>query len=205
MKALGNKSLSSVFAKAINVFWWLEWIALIVVVAMVIIAAIVKKAYAVTVPVTFSEVTLRRVQPLNNDFPLGILNTTSGNLYLQLNASWQSVAMLLMGFALLFAVVIMVTYQLKTIFSNFKQDIPFNEANISRIRNIAFVLMAYSGVQWLFIVVENQVLTSNLKWEHIHLTYSFNFSWLITGVILLVVAEIFKQGTLLDNEQKLTI
>jgi len=205
MKTLGNKSLSAILAKAINIIWWLEWVAYIVVVTVIIMTAIIRKAYAVSIPVTFTEITIRQVHPLNKDFPLGILNTTSGNLSLHLNAAWQNVLMLEIGFSLLFAVVILVTYQLKVIFSSFRQDIPFSEVNISRIRNIAFVLMAYSVVQWLFVIVVNQILITNLRWEHMQLTYSFNISCLFTGVILIVVAEIFRQGTLLDNEQKLTI
>jgi hypothetical protein len=205
MKTLGNKSLSAILAKAINIIWWLEWIAYIVVVTVVIMAAIIRKAFAVDIPVTFTDTTIRQVQPLNNDFPVGILNTTSGNLSLNVHAAWQNVAMLEIGFTLLFAVVILVTYQLKVIFSSFRQDIPFSEVNISRIRNIAFVLMAYSVVQWLFVIAVNQILIANLRWEHMQLTYSFNISCLFTAVILIVVAEIFRQGTLLDNEQKLTI
>jgi hypothetical protein len=205
MKTLGNKSLSAFLAKVINVIWWMEWIALIIVVTVVTITAIVKKAFTVNIPVTFADITLKQVRPLNKDFPLGTLNATTGTLYLHEDASWQNVLMLLIGFMVFFAAVILVTYQLKVIFSNFKRDIPFNETNISRIRNIAFLLMVYAAIQWLFVIVVNQVLMSNLNWENIKLTYSFNISCLVTGIILVVVAEIFKQGALLDNEQKLTI
>jgi hypothetical protein len=205
MKTLGTKSLSSILARIIGIFWWLEWIGLVTVVTVVIAAAVTRKAFAIAVPVTFSNITIRQVQPLNKDFPAATLNTTSGNLYLHADASLFSVVMLLIAFGLLFTLVLTVTYQLKIIFSNFKQNVPFNEVNIYRIRNIAFVLICYSVAQWLYVAIMNRVLISNLQWEHMQLTYSFNFSWLLTGIALVVVAEIFKQGTLLENEQKLTI
>jgi len=205
MQVLGNKSLSAILARIINTFWWLEWIAFCVVIIATIAAGIGKKTFTIDIPVTYAAITLKQIAPVNSDFASGILNATSGHLSLDVGTSWQSVIVLITGFAIVFAVAITITYQLKIIFSNFKKNLPFTELNISRIRNIAFILITYSVIQWLFIIVVNQILMSNLKWEQVKLTYSFNLSALSIGIVLVVIAEIFKLGAWLDNERKLTI
>ncbi|HEY2580456.1 MAG TPA: DUF2975 domain-containing protein [Mucilaginibacter sp.] len=146
-----------------------------------------------------------QVPPVNKDFPGGILNSTNGNLFIQMHATWQNVTMLLIAFVSISAMILIITYQLKVIFSNFKQNLPFNELNISRMRNIAIVLIAYSVLQWVTVVIMNQMLLSNLNWGSVKLTYGFNISCLFTGLILLIVAEIFKLGVLLEEEKSLTI
>jgi hypothetical protein len=49
------------------------------------------------------------------------------------------------------------------------------------------------------------VLNSNLKWEHIDLTYNFSVSYALMGLMLIVVAEIFKIGLSLEEEKQFTI
>jgi hypothetical protein len=205
MKTLGNKSLSAFLARAINIVWWLEWAGFAVMMIVGIALAIGKRAFTVNIPVTYSAITLRQIPNVNRDLPSGVLNSTNGNLYLNMDASWQNIVLLLAGMTMLFAAAILITFQLKVIFSNFRQNLPFQGPNISRIRNIAFILIAYSVVQWLFVIVVNQILLSNFRWEPVQLTYSFNLSALVTGLILIVVAEIFKLGASFENENKLTI
>ena len=205
MKTLGKNSLSSTLSTIINVIWWIEWIFFIALIGVITVTTIIKKEFAVNIPVTFSDITLRQVHGVNSNSPTGVLNTNSGNLYLHVDATWQNVSMLLIECVLIFSIVALITYQLKNIFSSFKKNIPFNNTNIARIRTIAFVLMIYSGVQWLFVIMVNQILISNLKWEHITLTYSFNISCFVTGIVLIVIAEIFKLGYLLDDEIKQTV
>ena len=205
MKTLGNKSLSSILARAINIIWWLEWAGFLVLMIVGIVVAIVKRAFAVNIPVTYTAITLRQIPTANREFPSGVLNSTSGNLYLNMDATWLHMALLMTGLTIVFAAAIMITFQLKVIFSSFRQNLPFHGPNISRIRNIAFVLIAYSVVQWFFVIVVNQILLSNLRWEPVQLTYNFNLSALLTGLTLIVIAEIFKLGASLENENKLTI
>jgi hypothetical protein len=205
MKTLGNKSLSAILAKCINVIWWIAWIGFVVLITAIIMTAVIKKAFVLNIPVTYAAVTIAQIQPAGGGFPPGVLNSTNGSLYVQIAATWPYVIMLLAALTIIFAAVLMVTYQLKIIFSNFRNNLPFNEPNISRIRHIAVVLIGYALAQWLFNIAVNQILVSNFRWEHITLTYSFNISCLLTGIVLIVIAEIFKQGTALDNENKLTI
>lgn len=205
MKVLGNKSLSSALAVVINVLWWLEWIGGIVCIVLGSIAAQVRKGFALQVPINYSNLTIGRVNSINKDFPMGILNTTNGVISLHINASWQNIVMLLIGYGLIFSVIVIMTYQLKRIFQNFKQNLPFNELNMLRIRNIAIVLISYSFVQWLFVIAVNQILNSNLQFKHLDLTYNFDVGYLLVGIALFVVEGIFRIGISMEEEKQLTI
>jgi len=205
MKAIGNKSLAGLLANAISVVWWLEWISFVSVIGFAISTVIVKRSFAVSIPVTFSPVTVQRIIPASKNLSAGVLSSANGTLYVNMVPSWQHVALLLAGLTILFALVILVTFQLKAIFSSFKRNLPFHERNMARIKNIAFILVGYSIIQWLFEIVLNRTLVANFRWETVHLTYNFNMSALVIGLILIVLAEIFRLGATLENDNKLTI
>jgi hypothetical protein len=65
--------------------------------------------------------------------------------------------------------------------------------------------MGYSIAQWVFTVVINQILLSSFDFKHMELTYNFNVSCLVIGIIILVLEGIFKAGSALEEEQQLTI
>ncbi|RYE20105.1 MAG: DUF2975 domain-containing protein [Sphingobacteriaceae bacterium] len=205
MKILGKNSLSSVLATVINVVWWLEWTAAIVLIGLASITAHVRRKFALQIPINFSSTNLAQVHSVNQKLPGGLINTKEGTFSMHIDANWQNNLMLLIGYGVIFSTIIIITYQLKKIFENFKQGLPFNKLNMVRIRNIAFVLMGYSFVQWLFAYVVNALLNLNFQFGHLDLTYNFNISYLLTGVALLVVEEIFKTGLLLEEQQQLTI
>ncbi|MEO8886532.1 MAG: DUF2975 domain-containing protein [Mucilaginibacter sp.] len=206
MKTLGKKSLSAVITGIINVVWWLEWVACFVFIVMLLLVAYFRRGYSLGIPITFSDRTIMApVISLDKSLPNGIVNTTSGVFSLHVMATWQNVSLMILATLLIFAVVSIITYQLKAIFSNLSKNQPFNELTIVRIRNIAFILMAYSVLQWLGNIYITQMFIRNFNWRYTELTYSFNFSCLFMGIILIVVAEIFKIGASLEEEQKLTI
>jgi len=100
----------------------------------------------------------------------------------------------------------LITYQIKRIFENFRQNQPFHQSNIGRIANIALILIGYSLVQWTFVIVVNQILLSRFTiWHNLELTYDFNFSCIIVGVVLLAVQGVFKAGLVLEEDKQLTI
>jgi len=205
MKTLGNKSLSAVIAITLNVLWWIELAVAAGFLILLGIAGQIRSGYVLQLPVSFSETTISTVRSINSNFPGGHINTTDGILSLQIQANGPNVILLLFGYGLIFAAVNIITYQLRAIFSNFRKNLPFNALNISRIKNIAIVLIAYSVVQWLYVVLLNRILSSNLKWEHLDFTYNFSVSYALMGLMLIIVAEIFKIGLSLEEEKQLTI
>jgi len=205
MNIFGKNPLSSVLAKVINIVWWLEWVSGATLIGMASITARVRRGFALQIPINFSTTTIRQARSINRELESGIINTTDGVFSLHIGANWQNLAMLFIGFALIFSTIAIITYQLKKVLKNFEQGLPFNRLNMARIRNIAFVLMGYSFAQWAFAFAVNMFLNSNFQFEHLDLTYDFNISCLLMGIALLMVEEIFKAGLSLEEEEQFTI
>jgi hypothetical protein len=206
MKILGNKSLSAVIAMILNFAWWIEWAFAAVFLIIMGISGQIRGAYVLPLPVTFSETTIGTVQSISKTFPGGHINTTNGILSLTIQSNLTNVVLLLVGCGFIFASISIITYQLKMIFSNFKKNLPFNILNIYRIRNIAIVLIAYSVVQWLYVVLVNMILNSKMKWDHhLELSYSFSVNYALMGVVLIIVVGVFQIGLSLEEEKQLTI
>ena len=206
MKILGKKSLSAVLVKAINIVWWIQWIASAVLLTAVVITSLSKSSMKLNVPVTFSSGSYKQIATLSKNTTDGIVNVVNGSFSFDISTSFLNTLILFVGLAVILAFVILITYQLKLIFSSFRQNSPFYELNINRIRNIGSMLIIFSILQWLSDICINEFLISHFKWgDGIALTYHFNVSYLIAGLLLIIVAEIFKLGAALEEENKLTI
>jgi DUF2975 family protein len=206
MRKLGNKSLSSILLIITKATWWAECIFAGIVSALAVGMIFVKKDVTFNAPVSFSAVTFRYLKANAADSPQGHLNITKGLFYLPLECKLETIATLLAIFWAFFSLVLLVTYQLKKIFASFRQDEPFIASNTIRVRNIGVIVLAYALLQFLFDAGFNRYLLSHFTWTaDLRLTCSFNFTALLTGIAIIIIAEIFRLGSALENEQKLTI
>jgi len=205
MNYIGKKSLSSVLAVVVTILWWAEWLFGVGCIGAALITANVRKMFALQVPISFEPISIHKMEAYVDAHKVGILNTTNGTLSIHIDATWQNMALMLVGYGALFAVIVTITYQIKQIFKSFKQDEPFQKSNLFRIRLIALILIAYSIFQWLFVIVTNQILLSKFIFHHLDLTYDFNVSCLVTGIVMLVLEGIFKMGVTLEEDKQLTI
>jgi hypothetical protein len=205
MKKLGQKSLSSVLAAAINVLWWLEWFIGAAGAVTGVITALVRRGFAIQLPVSFSAVSIKQIYAVNHTAGFSVLNTTSGKLSIYIKASFQNTAGILIVYGLILTVALIITFQLKEIFISFKRNEPFQMLNLKRIRKIALTLILASVVQWLFVIIVNQYLNTNFFLGNLKPTYDYNWSCFLIGIILIVVEGIFKIGLELEEEKQLTI
>jgi ammonia channel protein AmtB len=83
-------------------------------------------------------------------------------------------------FAAVFVLLLQIIRKSQKLFTNFKNDLIFNKTNVSIIAVISKLLIAYSII-------------------------TFNFSTLLVSIILIIICEIFKNGTALQEEHDLTI
>lgn len=205
MKNLGNKSLSAILYTTIQIVWWLEWIGAIAITAALIVMPFFKKDIRFSTPVTFQAITIKTVAVAWTT-QTGQLNATEGNFSLQVPTGLANLLAMIFIVVVAFSFFICVTYQLRLIFLSFTKNEPFIEFNISRIRNTGFILIGYTIAHLIYHIALNAYLIRHFKWaDDIRLTYSISFSTLFTGITLIVIAEVFKLGASLDNEQKLTI
>ena len=205
MKTLGTKSLSTVLSRVIQVVWWIELVAAVCITAAIIITPFFKEEVSFNTPVTFSNVNVKNVTAAAPDIQTGQLTVTDGRFYFPVQTNFTNTLIMTIIVIGAFSFLILITYQLKQIFSSFEKNEPFMEINIKRIRKIGIILIAYTVAQLLYNIAVNQYLVSHFNWDNTQLTYSINLIALFTGVTMIVIAEIFKLGTFLEEEQKLTI
>jgi hypothetical protein len=107
---------------------------------------------------------------------------------LKTDADWQTIRNLpivvrilfLPYFGIFFVLLLKIIKKSQHLFINFKNDIVFNKSNVVIIRKISKLLIGFSII-------------------------TFNFSSLLVSIILLMLCEIFKNGTVLQEEHDLTI
>jgi len=206
MKILGKKSLSTVLGNAINIIWWFQWIASAVLFTVFTATSVLKSTLKVSVPVTFSSGSYKKIVALGKNMSDGNLNVMNGNFSFDINTSFLNTLLLFLGIAVICGFIILITYQLKLIFSSLKQNSPFYDMNIKRIKTIGTLLIIFGILQWLTNISINHFLISHFNWaDGINLTYHFNIGYLAAGLLLIIVAEIFKVGVSLKEENNLTI
>ena len=190
----------------INACWYLEILAFITFIGMFLTSAIIRKQFVVMLPVDFSQLNVRQIKSLNDTFENARIDSYSGVMAFHVQSSLQNVSFMAFIYLLLFSIILAVTYQLKGIFENFKHNQHFTKINIKRLRVIAIIIIIAPIIQYILSLVVNQVLLSNLKLgPFLELSPSLSIGFLITGLFLLSIIEIFKIGVDLEEENKLTV
>ena len=205
MKTFGNRSLSSGMYGIINTIWWLEWLAGLGLTTYLLTMVFMKKQFDIALGITFSEGILKKVDTLIPNVNPGTLKVSSGH-FLFYPTNLQGVLLVLAEILLSLTVVLLITYQLKKIFLNFKKNEPLNKLNFPRIKYVGNILVIANVAQWLYSLALNQYLIQNFKWgNETQLTHSINVSYLFMGIVLIIVSKIFEMGASLEEENSLTI
>ena len=111
-----------------------------------------------------------------------------------------------LGLFLNFGIFLFVTYHLKRIVSSFTSTGPFIKLNVSRVRYIGLALIIFQVIDLLFDLIYVQYLNANLIWENQgQFTSSFDFTISLLGLLIFLIAEIFRLGVSFREESDLTI
>jgi hypothetical protein len=105
------------------------------------------------------------------------------------------------------AFVLYVIDQLRAVLKTLIHGTPFVAENAIRIRRVAFAVIIGECARSLLVFTENHYAMTNVvipglkfdAWPRL------SFWTIIYGLIILVIAEVFRAGTRLDQEQSLTI
>jgi Protein of unknown function (DUF2975) len=103
--------------------------------------------------------------------------------------------------------VLYVIDQLRAVLRTLIHGNPFVAENATRIQRVAFAVIIGEFARALIVFAENHYAMTNVAiaglqfdaWPHV------SFRTIVYGLIILVIAEIFRAGTRLDEEQSLTI
>jgi hypothetical protein len=96
---------------------------------MLFVTARIRKGFALQVPVTYTPISVKQIYSAGTKSNFSILNADSGVLSIHVPANWQTIALMLIGFGLLFGVVLLITYQLKKLFEKLVNNQPFHSSN----------------------------------------------------------------------------
>src|SRR3982751_2716724 len=104
-------------------------------------------------------------------------------------------------------VVLWMATELQRVLRTVREGKPFAPSNAARIGRIAWVVIVGEFARAAIVYLENSYAASHFTAEGLRFTAHADFSVLaiLEGVILLVIAEVFRIGTRLDEDQSLTV
>jgi len=113
----------------------------------------------------------------------------------------------LLGLVVMLALALFVVGQLRAVFRTLRDGRPFVPANATRIRWIAFAVMAGELGRAVVMFSSNSYVMTHFSANGLRFDArpDFNVFTIIYGLIILAIAEVFRTGTRLDEDQSLTI
>lgn len=201
MKALGSKSISSVFTRAITLAWYLEFLLLLTPPLVFLDDDGIRYSWPVTLA---SQNTKPAIGPASDRITAFELH---GRADVKLTSSGQTLSFedSTLGRRLLqtlhnlvyIGLILFVTWQLKKIFSAFSRNQPFAGNNAGRIKWIAFsILFLVFFDVWEDILhrlyTTSTIMLSGATFDPY--SFRFDFRTFTLGLVLVVLAEVFRQG-----------
>ncbi|MGI6616176.1 MAG: DUF2975 domain-containing protein [Dethiobacteria bacterium] len=186
---LGKKSVSSILKTVLDLVWYLG-------LAGTVVAAL------------FLGHTLVSSQPLSTgslqiEMPGLIFRFTDGiPQVLPTNLSVQFMLVLLLMF-----IGVLVLYQLRKIFATLTAGTPFTDENVGRIRIIGIALIAGALFESVIHILNGVYLSNILRMPGVEtgVNMKIDLTGVFMGVVVIILAEVFRYGAYLQEEQDLTV
>jgi hypothetical protein len=210
MKVMGKGSLSSFVTSLLNVGWYAAIILLALSTCLLAIAPWVdppRLEVGFAVPAAF------RIDPETHHVtasPFDVENVHLENAQGSLRFSPRSRVVVAETAVVLIAVLALIMWvlaQLRAVFRTLRAGEPFVSANATRIRRIGYAVisgevvraaLAYAGMHYA-------MAHFSIQGVRLEVRPDLNVIAIICGFIILVIAEVFREGTRLDEEQSLTV
>lgn len=220
MRTVGRRSIASVISFVVSLFSFGAWFGAVFGIVMLLVIPFVRLPIIVTAPVSF---TMHLPEEINGGrtgwgFEFrearrgpapkpARLERIDGSMRLPSNSRWFIFfnGLGLIGVALLIAVTLgKLREVLRTLIVDGK---PFVAANAVRIRFIGFAIIGAEIARTVIIWMENIYARAHLTIPGVTFDVLPQPSiWIIMfGALVLVIAEVFRAGTQLDEDQSLTI
>ena len=104
-------------------------------------------------------------------------------------------------------ILLWLTTELQRVLRTVRDGKPFAASNATRVRKIAWILIVGECVRATIVYLENSYAATHFTAEGLRFTANADFSVaaIVEGLIILVIAEVFRVGTRLDEDQSLTV
>lgn len=207
---MGKPSISSFLTVVLNVAWYFVAFALALIACLAAVSVFhqLGSNFEFDIPVSFNVDALAlQVGAPSLGIESAHLHNVRGSLVFPAPAPASFVAPLLAGVGIMLAVVLWVVGQLRAVFRTVRDGQPFVPGNAIRIRRIGFVIIVGEFLRTAFVFAANSYAmnyfsASGLRFDT---RLDLNLFTIIHGLIILAIAEVFRAGTRLDEEQSLTI
>jgi hypothetical protein len=198
VKALGRGSIASWLEIGLNVLWVILWIAF----AGVIVGAV---AYAVIMGLV-----------ANGVLPASLLEGGRGHVEngaasitfsTDQGLAWQIVAPALAAAAAAVAGGLIIVDRLRRLFASFRSAEPFRKENATHLRVIWVTMLAIELSRYALLALTGLLIAAFGEPEGTDWTFNFHMNLMTWAAILvlIVLAEVFREGARLREEQDLTV
>lgn len=210
MKVMGARSLSSVVTALIEIGWYGSLALLVLAVCLLALAPWVKPPdleVGLAVPAAFSvDARPQAVMPAPAAGENIHLDDARGSVRFSPRSPAVVAASALMVIAIL-ALVAWGLGQLRAVFRTLRAGQPFVAANAARIRRIGYAVILGEVVRALLTYAGTRYAAAHFSLEGVRFEArpDLNVAAIVGGLIILVIAEVFREGTRLDEEQSLTV
>ncbi|KAA5546412.1 DUF2975 domain-containing protein [Adhaeribacter rhizoryzae] len=209
MKTLGKYSLSALIKLIIYVSWYIQLLFLVLLTVLLSISFIAKEDIQsdLTVRLTQSQPLAVKPAPAATNINNVTLKLNAGELHFTQDKSLPLVIYNLGVMWIGFAISLGITNLLRKIFDSLTDNNPFVVENAQRLRQIALLIILIAPITFMRDLFLNWYLRQNFVIDgsaiQTHLT--LDFKTIFIGLILLIIAEIFRIGTRLKEDQELTV
>jgi DUF2975 family protein len=215
MRIIGKRSVSSFLTVLLNVCWYVVALALALTVCLTAFSPFMKMPHsdvetshsAIEIPTSFT--VDAQIIPISAT-PLGIrqahIRQARGSLIFPPPTTLAVVVPLtFLVFMLSFA--LWVLGELRALFRTLRDGQPFVPVNATRIRRIAYAVILAELVRYAVVFYSNYYVMTHFSAQGLQFDVrpGFNGFAIVCGLIILVIGEVFRAGTTLNEEQSLTI
>jgi DUF2975 family protein len=220
MKAMGNRSMASLLSVVMNAAWYAVAIFLALIVVLVLAGANVGLQIGADGPNVVAGPNVVMAIPVSVKLDpgahqvaapsLGIEAAELGELNGTLRFPPQKGLLFIANLVILtgsLALLLWVLSQLRALFRTLRAGRPFAPANATRVRRIAWAVIVGELARSAVLFFEGSYAMTHFSAAGLSFAAqpSVNVFAIIDGLIILVIAEVFREGTRLDEERSLTI
>jgi len=205
---MAKASLAGFVAGVLRVAWWFVAVALFLTTCIVLVSPWMDlRGGEIDIPVSF-DVDTRTVQVSAPALGVGAaeIQHVRGSMSFP-PPSRASVAVPMALVAVMLALILWVLGQLTALFRTLRDRQPFVPDNAMRIRRIGYAVIAGELARAAAVFISNSYAMTHFSAEGLRFDarLDMNLLAIVHGLIILVIAEVFRAGTRLDEDQSLTI
>jgi|GEM_PF-5016885 len=200
MKALGDRSISSILTKVITVVWYLEFLLLLTPPLVFMDDDGIRYSWPVTLETVGTKPTIHPTKNEITHFKLlersDVHPADAQTLSFEDASTGRRLLQTLHNLVYI-GLIMFITWHLKKIFSGFSNDQPFLDNNAARIKWIGFSILFLVFFDVLedvfhFMYTSSTIALTGATFDQFNINFDFRTFFL--GLLLLIMAEIFRKG-----------